>query len=78
MDNINWNVDVRVNLFETNIRILGGMLSAHLLAIDEDLQLMEEGTYDGGINAIWLFLDLFVLQHVQIAHRSGVPNLLIW
>eukprot|EP00232_Nephroselmis_pyriformis_P019699 CAMPEP_0182886742 /NCGR_PEP_ID=MMETSP0034_2-20130328/20405_1 /TAXON_ID=156128 /ORGANISM="Nephroselmis pyriformis, Strain CCMP717" /LENGTH=289 /DNA_ID=CAMNT_0025020081 /DNA_START=34 /DNA_END=900 /DNA_ORIENTATION=+ len=29
-----FNVDVRVNVFETNIRILGSLISAHLLASD--------------------------------------------
>lgn len=34
-----FDYDINVSVFETTIRILGGLLSAHLLAIDESLQL---------------------------------------
>lgn len=37
-----FDMDVNVSVFETNIRILGGLLSAHLFAVDEEL-----GVYDG-------------------------------
>ena len=33
----NFDIDVNVSVFETNIRVLGGLLSAHLFAIDERL-----------------------------------------
>ncbi|KAL8118285.1 alpha-mannosidase I MNS5 isoform X1 [Apium graveolens] len=33
-DNLAFDVDVRVNLFECNIRVLGGLVSAHILATD--------------------------------------------
>jgi mannosidase alpha-like ER degradation enhancer 2 len=33
----NFNMDVNVSVFETTIRILGGLLSAHLMAIDPKL-----------------------------------------
>ncbi|XP_050378934.1 alpha-mannosidase I MNS5 [Argentina anserina] len=33
-DNLTFDVDARVNLFECNIRVLGGLVSAHLLATD--------------------------------------------
>lgn len=33
-DNLAFDVDVRVNLFECNIRVLGGLVSAHMLATD--------------------------------------------
>ena len=33
-ENISFDLDVRVNVFETNIRLLGGLLSAHILASD--------------------------------------------
>ena len=32
---------VRVNVFEVNIRVLGGLLSSHLLALDPDLNLLQ-------------------------------------
>ena len=35
----NYDIDVNVNVFETTIRILGGLLSAHLFAIDKKLDL---------------------------------------
>ncbi|XP_057817214.1 alpha-mannosidase I MNS5 isoform X2 [Cryptomeria japonica] len=33
-ENLTFDVDVRVSLFECNIRLLGGLISAHLLATD--------------------------------------------
>lgn len=36
-DNIDFNVDVRVNVFEANIRLVGGLLSAHMLASDPSM-----------------------------------------
>ncbi|GAB2269884.1 Alpha-mannosidase I mns5 [Dionaea muscipula] len=44
--NLSFNVDARVNLFECNIRILGGLVSAHLLAIDSR-SWFTQGTYNG-------------------------------
>ena len=35
IDNTRFDVDAHVSLFEMNIRVLGGLLSAHLLASDE-------------------------------------------
>ena len=43
--NVSFDQDVRVNLFELNIRVLGGLLSAHYLAMDKELALMDE--YNG-------------------------------
>jgi len=37
---VSFNVDLKVNVFEANIRLLGGLLSAHLLASDTGLGLM--------------------------------------
>ena len=34
-----FNLDVNVSVFETTIRILGGLLSAHLMAIDPKLDI---------------------------------------
>lgn len=33
-DNVSFDVDARINLFECNIRVLGGLVSAHILATD--------------------------------------------
>lgn len=42
-DNLSFDVDVRVNLFECNIRLLGGLISAHLLASKSSGDLMPGG-----------------------------------
>ncbi|XP_020672599.1 alpha-mannosidase I MNS5 isoform X2 [Dendrobium catenatum] len=43
-ENLSFDVDARVNLFECNIRVLGGLLSAHILATDSKNRL-ERGIY---------------------------------
>lgn len=43
-ENLAFDVDARVNLFECNIRVLGGLLSAHLLATDSTSRLVK-GAY---------------------------------
>ena len=47
---LSFDVDVRVNVFEVNIRLLGGLLSGHLLAADPATgpRLMPGG-YDGSL-----------------------------
>lgn len=42
-ENLSFDVDVRVNLFECNIRLLGGLISAHLLALEPSHELMQGG-----------------------------------
>lgn len=41
-----FDLDVRVNVFEFNIRVLGGLISAHLLASDGELNLVIGGYND--------------------------------
>ncbi|CAM0944248.1 unnamed protein product [Alopecurus aequalis] len=43
-ENLVFDVDTRVNLFECNIRLLGGLISAHILAKDYNSQL-KDGVY---------------------------------
>ncbi|XP_051136813.1 alpha-mannosidase I MNS5 isoform X2 [Andrographis paniculata] len=43
-ENLTFDVDARVNLFECNIRVLGGLVSAHILATDSTNRLTK-GTY---------------------------------
>ncbi|XP_010678691.2 alpha-mannosidase I MNS5 isoform X1 [Beta vulgaris subsp. vulgaris] len=43
-ENLSFDVDARVNLFECNIRVLGGLVSAHMLAIDSRNR-FSQGTY---------------------------------
>lgn len=39
---VSFDIDLKVNVFEANIRLLGGLLSAHLLASDPNLGLMQQ------------------------------------
>ncbi|KAF9623359.1 hypothetical protein IFM89_000848 [Coptis chinensis] len=43
--NLSFDVDARINLFECNIRVLGGLVSAHILATDSRNRLAP-GAYD--------------------------------
>ncbi|CAL4885308.1 unnamed protein product [Urochloa decumbens] len=43
-ENLTFDVDARINLFECNIRLLGGLISSHLLAKDYSSQL-KDGLY---------------------------------
>ncbi|OMO77520.1 Glycoside hydrolase, family 47 [Corchorus capsularis] len=40
-ENLTFNVDARINLFECNIRVLGGLISAHILATDSTNRLVQ-------------------------------------
>ncbi|KAI9086456.1 hypothetical protein K1719_031540 [Acacia pycnantha] len=44
-ENLTFDVDARINLFECNIRVLGGLISAHLLASDSANNLFQ-GAYN--------------------------------
>ncbi|PNY16619.1 putative alpha-mannosidase I MNS5-like protein, partial [Trifolium pratense] len=44
-ENLTFDVDARINLFECNIRVLGGLVSAHLLASDSSKKLLQ-GSYN--------------------------------
>lgn len=39
-----FNLDANVSVFETTIRVLGGLLSAHLMAIDPKLNIYVSGS----------------------------------
>ncbi|KAE8697674.1 hypothetical protein F3Y22_tig00110610pilonHSYRG00052 [Hibiscus syriacus] len=43
-ENLTFDVDARINLFECNIRVLGGLISAHILATDSTNRLVQ-GSY---------------------------------
>ncbi|XP_059645034.1 alpha-mannosidase I MNS5 isoform X1 [Cornus florida] len=40
-DNLTFDVDARINLFECNIRVLGGLVSSHILATDSTSRLVQ-------------------------------------
>ncbi|XP_027168460.1 alpha-mannosidase I MNS5 isoform X1 [Coffea eugenioides] len=44
-ENLTFDVDARINLFECNIRVLGGLVSAHILATDSTKNRLVQGTY---------------------------------
>ncbi|XP_022639265.1 alpha-mannosidase I MNS5 isoform X2 [Vigna radiata var. radiata] len=44
-ENLTFDVDARINLFECNIRVLGGLVSAHLLLSDSSKKLLQ-GAYN--------------------------------
>ena len=41
VDNMNFHQDVNVSVFETNIRVVGGLLSGHLLSLEAGVELPE-------------------------------------
>ncbi|PSS07817.1 Alpha-mannosidase [Actinidia chinensis var. chinensis] len=43
-ENLTFDIDARINLFECNIRVLGGLVSAHILATDSTNRLIQ-GNY---------------------------------
>jgi mannosidase alpha-like ER degradation enhancer 2 len=45
--NVNFDADLKVSVFETTIRVLGGLLSAHVLALQKNADAL--GDYDGGL-----------------------------
>jgi len=64
-ENISFDVDRNVSVFETNIRILGGLLSSHLLA--EDLIV----DYDGSL--LDMASDLGERLLVAFSTKTGIP-----
>lgn len=69
---IDFDQDETVSVFETNIRALGGLLSAHLLAIDPRLNLMT-GPYDAKGGLLTLALDLGRRLLPALQTDSGIP-----
>lgn len=52
--NLSFDLDIRVNVFESNIRLVGGLISAHMLASDPALGLMDDTgpVYSGELLAL--------------------------
>ncbi|KAJ8599271.1 hypothetical protein CTAYLR_006786 [Chrysophaeum taylorii] len=76
-----FDIDANVSVFETNIRVLGGLLSAHALAADEDAGLAED--YDGGLLKLavdlgWRLMPAFEtttgIPYGTVNLRYGVPR----
>lgn len=51
-DSLSFDIDLRVHIFECNIRLLGGLLSAHVLAADSSLGLMGPNEYNDELLAL--------------------------
>eukprot|EP00850_Spirogloea_muscicola_P002496 SM000009S23625 [mRNA] locus=s9:1139531:1144092:- [translate_table: standard] len=67
---ISFDTDVRVNVFECNIRILGGLLSAHLLAKSPGSKLLQKW-YDGRLLVLAEDLGRRLLPAFQ--SPTGIP-----
>ena len=72
VEHLSFDVDETVSLFETTIRALGGLLSAHLLAADPQLRLME-APYDPHGGLLLLALDLAERLLPALDTPSGIP-----
>eukprot|EP00759_Apiculatamorpha_spiralis_P046234 PhF_6_TR42744/c0_g1_i1/m.64611/K10085/EDEM2; ER degradation enhancer, mannosidase alpha-like 2 len=72
VDNINFNIDRYVSVFEVNIRVLGGLLSAHLM-YEEGIVTVdpEVDDYDGGL--LRLAIDLADRLLPAFRTKTGIP-----
>lgn len=68
-----FDIDVSVNVFETNIRVLGGLLSAHMMLEEGVIPMEKDGcaSYDGHLLA--LAVDLADRLLVAFNSSSGIP-----
>jgi mannosidase alpha-like ER degradation enhancer 2 len=82
VENLNFDKDKNVSLFETNIRVVGGLLSAHLLAAQPDLDLFQTRPYNNEllplvVDLVDRLLPAFEtptrMPYCTINLRSGVP-----
>lgn len=73
-EHLSFDIDDTVSLFETNIRALGGLLSAHALASDRRLGLLSQPypeSYGGGLLPLALDLGRRLLPALDT--ESGIP-----
>ncbi|DBA01670.1 TPA: hypothetical protein N0F65_010321 [Lagenidium giganteum] len=66
-----FDLDTEVSVFETTIRVLGGLLSAHLFAKDDSLRLFPEGEYNDEL--LRLAVDLGDRLMPAFATATGIP-----
>ncbi|KAH7488208.1 hypothetical protein KRP22_009152 [Phytophthora ramorum] len=71
VENADFDLDTEVSLFETTIRLLGGLLSAHLFAVNTDLKLFPEDDYDGAL--LRLAIDLGDRLMPAFDTVTGIP-----
>jgi len=68
MQNVKFNRDLNVSVFETNIRVVGGLLSAHLLITSGIVPWKE---YNGGLLDMVVDLGNRLLPAFETA--TGIP-----
>ncbi|ETW06276.1 hypothetical protein H310_02571 [Aphanomyces invadans] len=66
-----FDLDAEVSVFETTIRVLGGLLSAHLFAIDPALDVYSNASYSGGL--LDLAVDLADRLLPAFLTKTGIP-----
>ncbi|RLN72213.1 hypothetical protein BBJ28_00000531 [Nothophytophthora sp. Chile5] len=71
IEHSDFDLDTEVSLFEITIRVLGGLLSAHLFAVDEKLQMFPQGTYDNEL--LRLAVDLGDRLMPAFDTATGIP-----
>ncbi|TDH68517.1 hypothetical protein CCR75_000475 [Bremia lactucae] len=83
VDTLDFDLDTEVSVFETTIRVLGGLLSAHLFAMNTDLKLFPDGDYDGALlllatdlgNRLMPAFDTVTgIPYGTVNLKNGVPN----
>lgn len=71
LERADFDLDTEVSVFETTIRVLGGLLSAHLFAMDESLGLYPPGAYKSEL--LTLAIDLGDRLMPAFATPTGIP-----
>ncbi|KAG7396220.1 hypothetical protein PHYBOEH_002600 [Phytophthora boehmeriae] len=66
-----FNLDTEVSVFETTIRVLGGLLSAHQFAVNSKMQLFPPGEYDDAL--LRLAVDLGDRLMPAFDTATGIP-----
>lgn len=72
VSDVTFDADIVVSVFETNIRVLGGLLSAHILALHVREKHGQMGWYDGQL----LTMAKDIGQRLLVAFDSptGIPH----
>jgi mannosidase alpha-like ER degradation enhancer 2 len=74
LEHLTFDLDQNVSVFETTIRALGGLLSAHTLALDPELALLDSyPPTDGRADLLALALDLGERLLPAFATPTGIP-----
>ncbi|KAL3671143.1 hypothetical protein V7S43_004324 [Phytophthora oleae] len=68
---VTFDRDVTVSVFESTIRVIGGLVSAHMLASPEHFGMMDEGEYNGELLALALDLGRRLLPAFETP--TGMP-----